>query len=175
MISDSATRYGSITRFFHWFMALGFVWMLMSASARFIDKDAAFTKAVFAYHGQVGFTILWLAVLRVLWAVLQRTNRPSNAVAVRLGHACLYILMIAVPTLAVLRTIGGGRGFTYWGVIPILEPTENKIEWLIELGNTYHGALGWILFAFIFGHICFAIKHQLASSDQKVLPRIWGN
>lgn len=174
MISDSTTRYGYITRFFHWLMALGFVWMLMSASARFIDKDAAFTKAVFAYHGQVGFTILWLAVLRVLWAVLQRTNRPNNDFIVKLGHRCLYLLMLAVPTIAVIRMIGSGRGFTYWGVVPIFERTDIKTEWMIDLGNTYHGLLGWTLFAFILGHVFFAIKHSLAPGDQKVLPRIWG-
>ena len=174
MVNDSAARYGLISRFFHWLMALGFVWMLVSASARFIDKEAAFTKAVFAYHGQVGFTILWLAVLRVIWAIIQRPNRPKNPFAVKLGHACMYVLMIAVPAIAVIRMIGMGRGFTYWGLWPILEKTGVETAWMKELGNTFHGNLGWLLFALIIGHIFFAFKHSHSPTDQKVLPRMLG-
>ncbi len=173
MISDSTTRYGSVTRIFHWLMALGLAWMLLTAVARFINEDAAFTEAVFAYHSQVGFTILWLAVLRVIWALVQSANRPKSDFAVKIGHFCLYALMIAVPLLALLRSIGSGRGFTYWGVWPIFERTGEKIEWMTALGNALHGNLGWLLFAIIIGHIFFAIKHSLAPSDEKVLSRMW--
>ena len=174
MVNDSAIRYGFISRFFHWLMALGFAWMLLSASARFIDKDAAFTKFVFAYHGQVGFTILCLGVLRVIWAVTQRANRPENPLPVKIGHTCMYVLMIVVPSLAVIRMIGMGRGFTYWGIWPILEKTGVETAWMKDLGNTFHGNLGWVLFALIIGHIFFAIKHRYSSKDQNVLPRMLG-
>lgn len=174
MVSDSSTHYGFVTRFFHWLMAIGFAWMFMTAGARFINEDAPFTEAVFAYHGQVGFTILWLAVLRVIWALLQRPNRPQSALSVKIGHTCLYVLMIVVPSLAVLRTIGSDRGFTYWGVWSILQPTGEKTEWMSALGNALHGNLGWLLFALIIGHIFFAIKHSLTPGDERVLPRIIG-
>ncbi len=174
MVSDSSIRYGFITRFFHWLMAIGFAWMFLTVVARFINEDAAFTKAVFAYHAQVGFTLLWLGVLRVIWAVLQRSNRPKSDLAANLGHACLYVLMIAVPLIALLRTIGSDRGFTYWGVWSILQPTGEKIEWMRTLGNTLHGNLGWLLFALIIGHIFFAIKHSLVPGDERVLSRIIG-
>ena len=172
MVADSSNRYGVITRLLHWLMALGFAWMFLTVVARVINEDAAFSKAVFAYHSQVGFTILWLAVLRIIWAVVQRANRPTNDLAAKVGHVCMYVLMVVVPLLAFLRSIGSGRGFTYWGVWPIVEPSEDKIEWLRALGNALHGNLGWLLFILIFGHIFFAIKHHVSPGHEKVLPRI---
>ena len=174
MMNDSSTRYGFVTRFFHWLMALGFLWMLFTASARFIDEEAALTKAVFKYHGQMGFTILWLAVLRIVWALTQRSHRPENNALTKLGHFSMYLLMVVVPTIAFIRTIGGGRGFTYWNTFPILSASGEKTQWMIDLGNNFHGLLGWVLFALIVGHVLMAIKHRIAGGSEDVLPRIIG-
>lgn len=164
MIGDSKVRYGVVTRSFHWIMALGFLWMLFTATARFIDKDAELTKAVFAYHGMIGFTILWVAVLRIIWSSTQSLNRPKNDKMVKLGHFLMYALMIIVPLLALIRTIGGGRAFNYLGV-EILAASETKTQWMIDLGNNWHGNLGWLLFLLIFGHIAMAVKHRLDGND----------
>lgn len=172
MMSDSITRYGLISRFLHWFMAIGLLWMIFTASARAIDKDGALTKAVFQYHSQVGFTILWLAVLRIVWALLQTKNRPESGALAKLGHWALYLLMVIVPSLALLRTIGGGRAFTYLNSFPIVSASEEKTQWMVDLGNSFHGNLGWILFALIAGHILMVIKHRITGTD--VLPRMFG-
>ena len=170
-MGDTATRYGFISRFLHWLMALGFAWMLFTATSRFIDKDSALTKAVFAYHGQVGFTILWLGVLRVLWALSQSKNRPHNDFIVKAGHGAMYLLMLLVPALALGRAFGSDRGFNYFGM-PILEPVGVKTQWLVDVGNAAHGNLGWLLFLLIIGHIVMTIKHKLAGPEHDVLPRM---
>ncbi len=174
MMGDSSIRYGFVSRFFHWLMALGFAWMLLTACARFIDKDAAFTKAVFQFHGQVGFTILWMGVLRILWALSQSKSRPEKNILTILGHMAMYALMVIIPTLAVLRMMGGGRAFTYWNTIPVLSASEEKTQWMVDLGNNFHGLLGWILFALIIGHILMTIKHRMAGGAEDVLPRMLG-
>lgn len=173
-MNDSSTRYGVVTRFFHWFMALGFLWMLFTATARFIDKESALTKAVFQFHSQVGFTILWLAVLRIVWALMQKQHRPENNALTKLGHIAMYLLMVAVPTIAFIRSIGSGRGFTYLNTFPILSASEEKTQWMIDLGSNFHGLLGWTLFALIVGHVLMAIKHRIAGGAEDVLPRMLG-
>lgn len=170
-MGDTATRYGFISRFFHWFMALGFIWMIFTASSRFIDKDSALTKAVFFYHPQVGATILWLAALRIIWALSQSKNRPANNAMVKLGHGAMYVLMVLVPVIALIRYAGSGRGFAYLGM-PIFEKTGIETQWMVDLGNNWHGLLGWVLFALIVGHILMAIKHKMAGPEQNVLPRM---
>lgn len=170
-MGDTAIRYGLVSRFFHWFMALGFIWMIFTASSRFIDKDSALTKAVFFYHPQVGATILWLAVLRIIWALSQSKNRPANNAMVKLGHGAMYVLMVLVPTIALIRAAGSGRGFAYLGV-PIFEKTGIETQWMVDLGSNWHGLLGWTLFVLIVGHILMAIKHKMAGPEQNVLPRM---
>lgn len=172
MIADSSVRYGVVTRLLHWIMALGFAWMLLTACARAINEDAAFTKAVFQYHSQVGFTILMLGVLRILWAFGQSKNRPSNSLMAKAGHGAMYLLMVLVPSLALLRTFGGGRAFTYLDSFTIIQATEQKVQGLIDLGNNFHGELGWLLFALILGHILMVIKHRMVGGTEDVLPRI---
>lgn len=170
-MGDTPVRYGVISRFLHWIMALGFAWVLLTAASRFIAEDAAFTKAVFAYHGQIGFTILWLAVLRILWGISQSKNRPADGALVKAGHGLMYLLMVLVPLLALGRTFGGDRAFKYFG-LTIFEPAGVKTEWLVSLGNNWHGNLGWLLFFIIIGHIAMAMKHKLAGPEHDVLPRM---
>lgn len=174
MLKDSTERYGSLTRCLHWVMAICLAFMLVSAASRFFNKDAEFTKALFKYHGQVGFTVLILGVIRVLWAISQRPHRPVNSPMAKLGHIALYTLMIAVPVIAFLRVVGSGRPFVYWNVLPLVSPSENEIDWMVALGNTLHGNLGWILFLFIVGHIVMAVKHRLAGGAEDVFPRMIG-
>lgn len=172
MVADSSVRYGVVTRLLHWIMALGFAWMLFTACARAIDDEAAFTKAVFQYHSQVGFTILLLGVLRILWALTQSKNRPTSDLMVKAGHGAMYLLIVLVPTLALLRTFGGGRAFTYLDSFTIIAATGEKVQGLIDLGNNFHGELGWLLFALIVGHILMVIKHRMAGKNEDVLPRM---
>ena len=168
---DNTTRYGVVTRLFHWIMALGFIWMLFTAASRFIDKDSVLTKTIFFSHTQIGATILWLAVLRIIWALSQRKNRPANSALVKLGHGAMYVLMVLIPALALVRAAGSGRGYSYFG-ITVFEKTDVKTEWMVDLANNWHGFLGWILFLLIAGHVLMAIKHKIAGPEHNVLPRI---
>ena len=64
--------------------------------------------------------------------------------------------MIAVPALAIARQVGRAQG--------------NKI--LVELGNQWHGELGWVLLVLVAGHVVMTIIHQ--GRGAPVLSRMWG-
>lgn len=173
MLVDTNLRYGSITRVLHWLMAVGFFWMMFTAVVHWIDRDSALNQAVWPYHPLVGFTILMLASVRILWALSQRKKRPSNDFMVRLGHFSLYLFMVLTPVIALLRGLGSGRGFNYFGWQVIL-PSEDKIESLVAFGNQWHSVCGWILFALIIGHIIMSFYHRSKGPEHNVFPRIIG-
>src|SRR5690625_7931283 len=100
MLVDTKTRYGTITRLLHWLMALGLLWMLFTATVHFIDKDSALNKAIWRFHSLVGFTMLMLEVIRVVWLLIQRTRRPEKDLNIRFGHLTLNVLMIVTPFVA---------------------------------------------------------------------------
>ena len=171
---DSTARYGSVSRLFHWGMALGLACMFTAALTRFFAKDSALYELVWPVHRPLGTLLLLLVVLRATWSLLHARQRPVHtSLAARLGHLALYALMAAVPFLALLRQYGSARGFAPWG-IPLMEARgDDKIEWMTALGGLLHGTLGWVLLACVVGHVAMALWHRRPGHTD-VLPRMLG-
>ncbi|WP_353219715.1 cytochrome b [Salinisphaera sp. S4-8] len=161
-VMDHAHGYGLVSRFFHWAMALLLVWQVISAALHYFFDDTPITDFFFSLHFSNGLLILILAVLRGLWGLINLSRRPAHTGALErvaaLGHVAMYALLIAVPVVAIIRAYGSTHGFSAFGV-EIFAGMENKIEWMSNLGNQWHGLLGWILFALIGGHIAMAFVH----------------
>lgn len=169
---DSTEKYGPVSRALHWLMALGFTWMFFTAALRFFADETPITDALWPTHYFMGFTVLCLGVIRVVWAAVNMSRRPpSLSLMSRLGHGVLYLLMIVIPTLALLRNYGSDRPFSYLG-IQLMEPTGEKISWMVDLAGLLHGELGWTLLALIIGHIGMVYIHRKASGSADVLPRM---
>jgi cytochrome b561 len=82
----------------------------------------------------------------------------------------LYLLMIAVPAIALVRQYGSGRAFAPFG-LPLMAARENdRIDWMVQLGRLLHGELGWVLLALVAGHVAMAIWHRRGAHD--VMPRM---
>ena len=173
-IKDDNERYGKVSRLLHWGMALLILWQFLSAGARFFFDETAVEAFFWPTHKPVGVLILVLAVIRAIWAVVNMTNRPKALTLVsKLGHISLYLLLLAIPIVALLRQYGSGRSFEPFG-IPVFSGFEGeKIQWT-DLGSNFHSTLGWILLALILGHIVMAVWHRKSKSQQDVVPRMWG-
>ncbi|KAA1174443.1 cytochrome b [Marinobacter salinexigens] len=174
-LKDNSQRYGSISRLLHWGMALLLLWQFLSAIFRVVAEDTAIEQFFWSVHKPLGFLLLILAAIRLIWALANSARRPAslNKLAT-LGHLGLYALLIVVPALALLRQYGSGRAFDPFG-IPLFAGFEEKIGWMIEPGNLLHGWLGWLLLAMIVGHIVMVKVHRRSPSHEDVLPRMLGN
>ncbi|RDX35408.1 cytochrome b [Kangiella sp. HD9-110m-PIT-SAG06] len=174
-IKDNSERYGRVSRVLHWGMALLILWQFLSAASHFFFDETAIEAFFWPTHKPVGFLILGLAVLRLLWAFANMINRPpSVSLMAKFGHISLYLLLLAIPTVALLRQYGSGRAFEPFG-IPVFSGFEGeKIKWMTDLGSNFHSTLGWALLAFIVGHIVMAIWHRKSKNQEDVLPRMWG-
>ena len=120
MQTDTATRYGTVSRTLHWAMAA--CYLLMFATALKLHKAA-------------GLLLLLLALVRFVWALVHFQRRPAGGVAVKAGHLALYALMFAVPASGMARQFHGA------------------------FGNA-HGALAFVFFLLIAGHIAMTVLHQ---------------
>ncbi|MBH5328451.1 cytochrome b [Eikenella sp. S3360] len=154
MQPDTPQRYGTLTRLLHWSMAACFLFMFGTAFAWNANEELM--MRLINPHKAAGFLLMFLAVCRVLWALLQRQHRPANNLAAKLGHWALYALMLAVPALGIARQIGRGQ--------------DNPS--LIELGNQFHGELAFVLLALVAGHIAMVVVH--AVKGESVLSRMYG-
>lgn len=169
-LPDSPAGYGIVTRALHWGMAGLFLWQFASALLRVFAEDTGVERLFWSTHYSVGFTLWLLVLVRGVWGLanLHRRPRPEGspamARAARAGHLALYGLMIAVPSLAILRAVGGTRGFSVYGV-QLAAPREAAVAWLTAPANALHGLLGWALLALIVGHVVMALYHTRIRRD----------
>jgi len=167
-IWDTPNGYGLVSRYLHWLMAVLFVWQFISTTLRFFVKDVPVYNFIWPTHSQVGFALLLLVLVRGVWGLLNISKRPHKAGVsgklAGLGHLVIYALMFVVPALALLRTYGNGRGFSFLGM-EIFAKTGVQDAALTAPGNAAHGLLGWILLAVIVGHVIMALVHHFALRD----------
>lgn len=169
MHSDTTAAYGTVSRVLHWLMAAAFVYMLFTVVSWSIDEE---NFDLLDHHKSVGFLLLLLAALRLVWSLLNRRRRPSVNLLARLGHAVLYALMVAVPLVGLMREYGAARSDMRVFGVSVMARAPERIEWMTRLGGEWHDTLAWILFALAAGHIVMALVHQI--KGDKVINRMAG-
>lgn len=170
---DTPERHGLVTRLLHWAMALILLWQFTGMALRLVLGRTPLMAFWVGTHQSVGTLLLGLAVIRLGWALANRGARPVDertplgwsAVA---GQRALYVLMLIVPLLAVLRALGGGRGYAVFGY-QVVERTGVRIPWMVAPAELLHGRLAWLLLALILGHAAMALVHHFVWRDGVLL------
>ncbi|HFC0450913.1 TPA: cytochrome b [Neisseria gonorrhoeae] len=174
MNTNQPAVYDPLTRALHWLTVAGFIGILTTIVLWTIYEEAEWAGSLFGLHKSFGFLMLTVIALRIVWAVANRAKRPqSDSKAAAAGHGILYLLMLAVPVIGMIRQYGGGgRGPLKVFGVEVMQGSPEKIEWMANLGNTFHGNLGWLLFAAVVGHVAMVVVHRVQGKD--VLYRMTG-
>lgn len=175
---DSEQRYGIVTRALHWAMAAIFLWQFLGMGLRAALGRTPLVTFFVSSHGAVGALLFVLALTRILWGLANRSRRPAYEPGLlgslaRAGHAGLYALMVIVPSLALLRAWGSGRGFEPFG-IPVFTATGQQIAWATAPANAVHGLLAWVLLLLIGGHAFMVLVHHYILRDDTARRMIPG-
>ncbi|WP_326540052.1 cytochrome b [Pseudorhodoferax sp.] len=161
---DSPDRYGRISRWLHWGMALLFAWQFIGMGLRLALGRTPVVSFFVGSHASVGLLLLVLVLLRGAWGLANRQRRPPHGSgwlgrAAALGHAALYLLMLVVPLIALLRLAGSGRAFAWFNTVPLFAAGP-KNEALMAPANAAHGVLAWVLLALVAGHVGMVLLHR---------------
>jgi len=122
----------------------------------------------FNLHKSIGFTLLALIAIRVLWRI---THKPPPLLdSVKLwekklatgSHHLLYLLMIAMPVSGLIMTIYSKYGLKWFGILIIEGLNDNNMR---EIFESVHETVGWLLIVLIALHIAGALKHKLIDKD----------
>lgn len=167
--SDSPVRYGLLTRLLHWGMAALFAFQFTGMGLKLALGRHPVSGFFVGLHKPIGTLLMLLILLRGAWGLSQWRRRPPHprtliGRAALAGHALLYALMFYVPTVALLRELGSGRGFAPWG-IPLFPATGDKLDWLMTPANLSHGVIAWTLLAVIAGHVAMVALHHVFWRD----------
>lgn len=178
-IRDTEVRYGAVTRGLHWIIAALIAWQFLGVILEgALGDQNALASAVAGFHSSQGFVLFVLIVIRIVWSLMNRADRPDHGAgllgrAARMGHFALYALMFIVPALALLRAYGSGRGLNAFGLVQILPATGERVSWMVTPASVLHGPLAWTLLVLIAGHIAMVVVHRLVLRDG-VLTRMAG-
>jgi cytochrome b561 len=178
MLKSDADHWGDLAKFFHWTIVLliivqgtlGLVMTDLPRSPRVIP--------VFSFHKSLGLTIFALAALRLTWRAFDpRPDEPPGmprwqVSAAHVGHALLYVLLLAVPLAGWwFDSVSALRPLYWFGLFeePHLSGPDASLK---DVARDTHAALFWLLVIVAVGHAATALFHQFVSRDN-VLARIW--
>lgn len=161
----------------HWTIALAIV-LQVSLSARMEGRSLE-AFAVTQLHKSVGITILLLSLVRLAWRLMNPPPPlPSDLarwerVLAHAVHAGLYVIMVGMPLTGWLMVSTSRIEIPtlLYGVVPWPHLPLHGAAWH-EAGELGHETLAKLLYGLAALHVAGALKHQLFSRDEPVLPRM---
>ncbi len=180
---NTATRFGFVTRAFHWLTALLIIATIalgvIAHDASFDTADALARKAwLFSMHKTLGLATFFVALARILWAISQprpvllNADKRAESLLAEVVHWALYASLVVVPLMGWI-THAASEGFApIWWPFGQNLPFVPKSPWLAETAGTLHMAWEKILAAAIVLHVVGALKHHFWDRDA-TLRRMW--
>ena len=178
-MSDAAeARYGSVARGLHWLTAVLVLSAIPGGILLMRLPPGRTQDLVFDLHRSVGFVVLVLVVIRLLW----RLGHPApplpasvprwQGFAAGVVHWLLYGLLIVQPVIGWLATNAYGAAIPIFWLFH-LPALIGKDEALSKILFGAHTAVGLILSGAVALHIAAALHHALVLKDG-TLRRMWG-
>jgi cytochrome b561 len=172
-----ARRYTGTAMLLHWLIAALIVWGFTLGWVMTDIPGITPTKLRYvAWHKWIGVTVLALVLVRIVWRAthaappLPASMRNWERLAAHVGHAALYVLMVAVPVSGYLFSSAAGVQVVYLGVLPLpvlIDPNPT----LKPVLETVHVTLDYVLLAVVIVHLAAVIKHQWFDR-QRILARM---
>lgn len=167
-IKNSKYRFGIITIFFHWVMAILIIGLL-TLGLYMVSLPISLQKLkLYGWHKEYGFVVLALVMLRLVWRLMNTTPQLSlpwwEKFAAISMHWALYGFMFAMPITGWLLTSAAGLPVSFFGLFPLPVLIAPNEEWR-PLFKEAHEWIGYGLIAAISLHTAAAIKHHFINKD----------
>lgn len=180
-LRNTSENWGTIAKLFHWLIALFIIAnMVLGYWADGLSLSPT-KEAAFYWHKTIGLTVLWLAVLRLLWRFANPTPRlPTDMAAweralARTSHLLLYGLMLAMPLSGWIINSAANFPLDLYGVIPVpdLVPSTMDEPAIEDTAKAVHYYLFIAICVLLALHVAGALKHHVVNGDgvlKRMLP-----
>jgi cytochrome b561 len=169
--SAGTPRYGRVAQSIHWATAVlvlaAFIYGPGGPEVRVYAASRDFDRHL---HETLGSAVFALAVLRVLWRLVDRRPDPVPVarwmgLAARAVQGLLYVLLFAVPATAIAGAWLEGHSLAWLGGVEIMAPVTPDhdagaaLAWL-------HGWLGDLILWTAGAHAAAALYHRFVLHDR---------
>ena len=174
--TNTETRYGGITKIFHWLTALLILSMIplgMIAKDMPFGTDAELAQKalLFSVHKTVGVAVFAVALARILWAasqprpgLLNADNKPEAFLA-ELVHWLLYASLVLVPLTGWIEHAATSGFAPIWWPFGQSLPFIPKDEALAHRFAALHSVAAKALLFAVALHFVGALKHHVIDRD----------
>lgn len=167
-LSPSRSSYDAVAKALHWGMA-GLI-LLAFVLALLIDAfPRPWKYAAVESHKAIGIAILLLLALRLVWRATHRPPASEKARAwlggvIRLGHAGLYLLMVAAPAAGIAYVAMRGQGLDL-GLLKIAPFAAASPREVTRPIRELHEWFAYGLIGLAALHMLAALWHHLIRKD----------
>lgn len=174
----NTSGYTSSTKFLHWLIvALLIVQFIVAWTMPHIGRNTPVTKLI-SLHFTVGIVILAVAILRLVWRVIQGEPTPLDDVppwqtqSSRVIHWLLYLLLIVMPALGWINASWRDMPILLFGLeLPKLIGTR-ALGWRWT-GDVHNLLANYMMLTLVGLHILAGLYHYFIRRDhilQRMLP-----
>ena len=176
-VKNSETQYGAVAQLFHW-VIVGLIVTQFILANKAEDLQGLAKIPTLALHKSVGMTILGLAILRLLWRLVNPVppmpiDTPRwQRLAAHLSHWALYGLLFIIPLFGWLMSSARNFPVSWFKLFTfpdLIAPNRPAYEFFHEAHELLAGALFYIAIV----HIAAALKHHFIDRDnvlRRMLP-----
>jgi len=178
MVRNSAAMWGWPAKLLHWIGALAILLLLGHGWWMVHFAPRADRIAHYAGHAALGYDLLALLILRMLWRwanpvpALPADLKRWERLAAQAGHAGLYLLMFAASLTgwALAGTFRTPLNKDMFGLT--IPQIARQDRFLHDLFEGSHTILSYLLAALVLAHIGGALRHHLIKRNN-VFRRMW--
>lgn len=175
-LSNTRASFGTVSKTFHWMTALGILAMLpLGFVASQLPYDTAEQLArkalLFSVHKTLGVGLFFLALLRILWAMVQprpvhlAARRSVETVAADTAHWLLYGSLVVVPLTGWVHHAATEGFAPIWGPFGQNLPFVPESVAVAQAAGVLHALSALVLALTLAGHVAGALKHHFVLRD----------
>ncbi|MEP5760327.1 MAG: cytochrome b/b6 domain-containing protein [Litoreibacter sp.] len=190
MIVNSKHTYGGLTKMFHWLTAFLIITLIplgfIAQRLPYETSEQLSQKAwLFSLHKTLGIAVFLVAVLRIIWALIQpkpgllNANKRFESWLAETIHWLLYASLVLVPLTGWVHHSATTGFAAIWPPISNLVgqslPLVPKSETVAHIFSSLHIIFGRVLALSLLLHIAGALKHHFIDRDltlQRMLPGV---
>ncbi len=169
-VRDDAQRYGALSIFNHWVLAIGIIGLLASGLVLAELLSGPARGPWVWWHKAFGFAaifwVVWMEVAHRLQKVRPRpdpTYTPFELKARKTMHHILIAGALVLGISGTMMSLFRGRGIDVFGLFTV--PPVGEIAWIGDAANFVHTWGGYVLIAAVLAHAGAALKHHFVSRD----------
>jgi cytochrome b561 len=181
VLRNTENSWGIVSILLHWIVAVLFFGQFWLGWYMQGIRDLIQQYGLYQWHKSFGFTILGLAVLRILWSVTSRRPTLPDNISVaerslaRGSHLALYLALILVPMTgwAVVSTspLPIATWFFRLFVVPPLPLTVSLHA--EHLWSSLHAFLAYAAIFLVGVHALAALRHHFRNKDDILTRMTW--